>query len=262
MEFAVDGHRVFAGTGGRAHDPALPTLVMLHGAAMDHTVWAMQARGLAHRGRNVLALDFPGHGGSGGAGLSSIGAMADWVLSVLAARGIDRFRIAGHSMGALVALETAGRAGARVEAAALVGMMPQMRVHPDLLADARAGAHNAVDLMISWSLGPRGLLGGNPAPGLSIAAAGTRLLERGLDTVLAGDLAACEAYQGAAEAAARVTAPTLFLLGGSDRMTPAGRAAAFAATMPTARVTTLAGIGHMIPLEAPAATLAALSNAL
>lgn len=262
MEFLVDGQRAFAGTGGRAHDPALPTLVMLHGAGMDHTVWAMQARGLAHRGRNVLALDFPGHGASAGTAPTSIGAMADWVLAALAARGVDRFRIAGHSMGALVALEAAARAGNRVDSLALVGVTPQMRVHPDLLAAARAGEHDAVDLMVSWSLGMRGLIGGNPAPGLSIAAAATRLLERGLGSSLAGDLAACEAYRDAAAAGARVIAPTLFLLGGADRMTPPGRAAAFAATMADARVTTLPGIGHMIPLEAPAATLAALSKAL
>jgi pimeloyl-ACP methyl ester carboxylesterase len=262
MDLVVDARKIFAGTGGRAFDPALPTLVMLHGAGMDHTVWAMQARGLAHRGRNVLALDFPGHGRSDGTSLPSIGAMADWVLAVLAALDVARFRIAGHSMGALVALETAGRAAGRVDGAALVGFSPQMRVHPDLQTAAACGDHSAVDMMVSWSLGMRGLLGCNPAPGLAVAAAAARLLERAPPASLAGDLAACEAYKDAPAAALRVTCPCLLLLAAADRMTPSGRAASFAGTMQNARVSLLRGIGHMIPIEAPAATLAALAEAL
>ncbi len=85
MELRVRGKRVFAGTGGRAFDPALTAAVFLHGAGMDHTVWALQTRSFAHHGRGVLALDLPGHGGSEGPALASIAAMADWVLEALRA---------------------------------------------------------------------------------------------------------------------------------------------------------------------------------
>jgi pimeloyl-ACP methyl ester carboxylesterase len=50
----------------RSFDPALPLVVFLHGAALDHTVWALLARWFAHRGNAVLAPDLPGHGRSGG----------------------------------------------------------------------------------------------------------------------------------------------------------------------------------------------------
>ena len=66
MRLVVDGIEIFAGTGGRAFDPARRTVVFLHGAALDHTVWALLARWFAHRGCGVLAPDFPGHGRSGG----------------------------------------------------------------------------------------------------------------------------------------------------------------------------------------------------
>src|SRR5579883_2983679 len=145
MEFSLDGKRVFAGTGGRDHESAAPWVVLVHGAGMDHTVFALQARALAHHGRCVLALDLPGHGGSEGPSLDSIDAMADWVLRAAAACGAERFRLAGHSMGALIGLEAAARGGARVEALALMGFAPEMRVHPDLLAAARAGKHGAVE---------------------------------------------------------------------------------------------------------------------
>jgi pimeloyl-ACP methyl ester carboxylesterase len=70
MEFSVDDKSVFAATGGRPFDPALPSIVFVHGAAMDHTVWALQTRYFAHHGRNVLAIDLPGHGRSAGPALA------------------------------------------------------------------------------------------------------------------------------------------------------------------------------------------------
>ena len=111
MEIERNGRRIFAGTGGRAFDAALPNVVLLHGAGLDHTIWALQARARAHHGRNVLALDLPGHGGSDGPPCASIAEMADWVLAAAAACGVNRFRLAGLSMGALVAYATAARVG-------------------------------------------------------------------------------------------------------------------------------------------------------
>ena len=262
MEFSLDGRRIFAGTGGRDHDPTLPAIVLLHGAGMDHTVFALQSRALAHHGRNVLAFDLPGHGRSHGPALDSIGAMADWVLRAALACGIERFRIGGHSMGSLIALETAARGGVRVEALALLGFVPEMRVHPDLLAAARAGDHATVELMTSWSLSAQAQLGSNLAPGLWLTGGTLRLLERADPVSLAADLAACDSYRGAEKGAAQIGCPTLLLLGGDDRMTPASRGKALAERFAHARVTVLPGIGHMMMAEDPPATLAALRTIL
>ncbi|MFM8678209.1 MAG: alpha/beta fold hydrolase, partial [Alphaproteobacteria bacterium] len=155
MELRVDGRTAFAATGGRARDPGIPDVVLLHGAGMDHTVWTLQARYLAHHGRNVLALDRPGHGRSQGAPLGSIADMAGWVLRALDAVGSDAAALAGHSMGALVALATAAAAPGRVRGLALLGAAASMPVHPDLLEAARAGDHAAIDLVAYWGFGRR-----------------------------------------------------------------------------------------------------------
>lgn len=262
MELSVEGNRVFAGTGGRAFDPALPAAVFLHGAGMDHTVWALQTRAIAHRGRNVLALDLPGHGASEGPALPSIEAMAGWVLAVLDAAGAARVRIAGHSMGSLVALETGTQGGARIEALALLGFVPEMPVHPDLLDAARTGAHAAFELMTSWGLAMRSQLGRNLAPGLWLQGETMRLLERASAAGLAADLMACNSYKRAAAAAAEIRCTTLLLLGAEDRMTPAAKGRAFAPALADARVTVLPGVGHMMMIEDPAGTLRALETVL
>ena len=109
MRILVDGSDTFVATGGKTFDPALRTIVFLHGAGMDHSVWALLARSFAHHGYGVLAPDLPGHGRSAGTPLSSIAALADWTAALIDAAGVTTARIVGHSMGSLVALETAAR---------------------------------------------------------------------------------------------------------------------------------------------------------
>ncbi|MGH6945998.1 MAG: alpha/beta fold hydrolase, partial [Kiloniellales bacterium] len=129
MQLTVEGRAVFAGTGGLPFDPARPAIVFVHGAGMDHSVWALLARYFAHRGRAVLAVDLPGHGRSDGAPLESVEALADWLLGLLDAAGLESAALAGHSLGSLVALETAARAPGRVRALALLASAPLMPVN-------------------------------------------------------------------------------------------------------------------------------------
>ena len=42
MELKVDDKTVFAATGGKPFDPDLPAVIFVHGAGMDHTIWALQ----------------------------------------------------------------------------------------------------------------------------------------------------------------------------------------------------------------------------
>jgi pimeloyl-ACP methyl ester carboxylesterase len=98
--------------------------------------------------------------------------------------------------------------------------------------------------------------------GLSPAAAMRRLLRRSPPGILATDLAACDAYAGAAAAAARLRLPALLVCGAEDRMTPPEKAAALAAMIPGARTVTLPAAGHMMMLEDPAGSLAALETLL
>jgi pimeloyl-ACP methyl ester carboxylesterase len=87
MELKVDGRRVYAATGGRAFDPAQPTVAFVHGAAMDHTVWQLPARWFAWHRHSVLAVDLPGHGRSEGPILRSVPELAQWLGRAMDAAG-------------------------------------------------------------------------------------------------------------------------------------------------------------------------------
>jgi len=262
MELSVAGHRVHAGTGGRAFDPDIPLIVFLHGAGLDHTVWALPARYFAHHDKAVLAVDLPGHGKSAGKALTSIAAMADWVVKLLDEVGAEKAALAGHSMGALVALDAAARHGERVRALALMGAAPKMPVHPDLLAAAEANDHAAFDLMTAWGFGPAGQLGGARVPGAWLMGGGERLLERIAPGVLFADLAACNAYAEGMADAARVACPTTVIMGSEDRMTPAKAGAKLAAAIPGAQGIVIPACGHMMLAEKPDESLDALRSVL
>lgn len=257
---AAGGVRAF--TGGKPFDPALPAVVFLHGAGMDHTSWTPHARWFAHHGRGVLALDLPGHGGSAAPALRTIADHARALIQVLDAAGVATAALVGHSLGSLIALETAARHPDRVRALALVGSSSVMAVNSALIETARTDLPAAADLIVDWSFGPHATFGPSPTPGLSLPELGRRVLARSRPGTLHADLSACDTYASGAAACARLSCPTLVVTGAFDRMTTAGQGRQLAAAIPGARLAEIPGIGHMHPLEAPEALLEALKGAV
>jgi pimeloyl-ACP methyl ester carboxylesterase len=258
MQLSINAIDTFVATGGREFDPALPTVVLLHGAGFDHTAWALHSRWFAHHGFGVLAPDLPGHGRSGGAPLPTIAAMADWTAALLETARVRKARLVGHSMGSLIALDAAARHRAKVSSLGLIATAAPVRVGPDLLKAAEANEHTAIDMVAIWGLGFQAELGGSLAPGLWMHSGAMRVLERNRPGVLFKDLAACNAYDGALTAAAQIKVPTTIVLGERDLMTPLKAGKTLAAAMPHSRTVILPGAGHMIMVERPDELLAAL----
>jgi pimeloyl-ACP methyl ester carboxylesterase len=186
--------------------------------------------------------------------------MADWVLRAIAAAGARRAALVGHSMGALIALEAAGRSPASVAGIALVGVAFPMKVSDVLLAAARDDEPAAFDMINQWSHARLVHRPGTPGPGFSVFVQNLRLMERQPPGVLLNDFAACNAYGGGLERAAALRCPALFVLGERDSMTPPKAAAALIAAIPGARVVRIPGCGHAIQTEAPDALREALAD--
>jgi len=258
MNLTVNGKDVFAATGGRDFDKSLPAVVLIHGAGFDHSAWALHSRWFAHHGFAVLVPDLPGHGRSQGPALKSIAEMADWIAASLEAAGASKAHLIGHSMGSLIALETSARHPAKVSALGLIGTAAIMTVGPDLLKAAEANDHDAIDMVSIWGLGFDAEIGGSLAPGMWMHGSAQRVLQHCAPGVLFSDLSACNSYQDALAAAAKVAVPTTLILGEKDMMTPAKAGKALAAAIPHARTVLLEGAGHMMMSERPDELLAAL----
>lgn len=108
--------RLYAREKGRGR----PVVVLLHGFGGDHNEWYDIQPDLARDGL-VLAYDLPGHGRSMSApGAGSATGSAKAILADLAERGVERFHLAGFSMGGAIAVMTALRAPEKVASLTLL----------------------------------------------------------------------------------------------------------------------------------------------
>lgn len=221
MRLDVNGHETFVSTGGRDFDPAGKVLLFIHGSGQSHLSWTLQGRFFANRGWQVLAPDVPGHYLSAGDPLESCEAVADWCADFLTAAGVEKSTVIGHSQGGLVALDMAARHGNRVEKLALLGSAQAIPVNDYLINLAAEKEAKAIKFMVSWSHSAEGHKFDHTMPGQSHLGAGAEVMGQNAPGVLLTDLKACNDYTVGADAAEKVTCPTLMIFGRNDRMVPA-----------------------------------------
>ena len=129
MWFEVDGVQVFAQTGGRPFDPSLQTVVMIHGAGKgpDGMAAAVPISGAPRMER--FAVDLQDMVLAQCTAFGSVAESADWLIRLLDTANLETVALVGHSLGALISLDAAGRYAGRVSRAALLGVTPKMPVH-------------------------------------------------------------------------------------------------------------------------------------
>ena len=262
MKIEVDGNSTYCYTNSRELDPEKESLVFVHGSGMDHTVWTLFCRHFARHGRNVIAVDLPGHGRSSGLPKQSIEDMSDWIVALLDTLHIDRAAVVGHSLGSLVALDCAARHPDKVRAIALVGTTSPMPVSDAILEAAAADDPAAFNMLTEYGYSKRHLYGGNSNPGMWMVGSTLRLFERSRPGVLHADMTACNNYQHGLDRASQVRCPVLVVMGDGDRLTPLRSAKELLAALPSPTLRTLPGAGHTLMAEAPNELLHALKEAL
>jgi pimeloyl-ACP methyl ester carboxylesterase len=257
----VQGNETYCYTGGRQFDPALPSVVFIHGAQNDHSVWPLQTRYFAHHGFNVLAVDLPGHGRSKGAAGTSVEAAAGSTLALLDAAGVERAMLVGHSMGSLIALEASHQAPSRVSALALLGTTYPMNVSQALLDSSRDDEQSAIDMVNIWSHSMRAQNPACPLAGVSTMGMSRRLMQRmaalNPEQLLFTDFSACNSYRNGEAAARDVRCPVLFIFGTKDMMTPARSTRLLTSAIAHGKIVHV-DAGHSLMAEQPGAVLDAL----
>lgn len=262
MDLMVDSRKTYAYTANRAFDAGKRTVVFIHGAANDHSVWSLQSRYFAYHGWNALAVDLPGHGKSPGSPCPSIGAAADWVVRMLDAAGAATATLVGHSMGSLIALETAARHPERIQKLAMIGTSVPIQVSEPLLNASKANDHLAYEMINVFAHSSAAQFGGNRVPGMWMMGSAMRLMERSGDGVLHADFSACNDYSVGLEAAQKLKCPVLMILGKRDLMTPMKVARDLISKLPDVRVVALEGTGHSLMAEKPDEVLDSLISFL
>jgi pimeloyl-ACP methyl ester carboxylesterase len=227
-------------------------IIFVHGAGLDGRSWRFQTGFF----EGSIAIDLPGHGSSTIAAADSIRAYADWLEDRVRVLSPTPVTLVGHSMGSLIALETAAKNPDIVDKLILVATSASMPVHRDLLEAAQKRDATAAAMVIKWSLPS------DPAFGRHkdwVARLSESFISAAKSGVMASDFTACDTYGDAIAMAEQVRCPTLFLLAEHDVMTRPTAAQTLAAAVSDARIVIIEGAGHMLPLEKPDETNEAIS---
>ena len=241
-----------------------PALVFLHYWGGSSRTWAPVIEGLSKTSRCV-AIDFRGWGRSSKVATDySLETLADDVVAIIDALGLQAFIIVGHSMGGKVAQLVAARRPAGLERLILVAPAPPtaLEVPEDqrrrMLAsyETPEGAEKVVEVF--------------SPPQLSDVSR-RRVLEfrqQIIEDTLAGSPGAKRAWPedgmiaDISEAASQIAAPVRIIVGGADIVeTEASLRAAFGKVIPSADFIVLPGVGHLSPIEATAEVVEAIRAA-
>ncbi|MDC7120218.1 alpha/beta hydrolase [Cellulomonas fimi] len=229
-DWAVEEHGTGRGT---------TTHVLVHGIGASARYFRPLARSLARppagapgSGGLVLVPDLPGFGRSPRADHApTIAKLADGLVEQLAARGVDRAVLVGHSMGAQVVTEVARRHPAVAERVVLLG--------PVVESDARSAVAQAVRLVRDT---PHEPLRANAIVFSDYARAGVRWYARQLPHMLGFPTET---------AVAAVRCPVLVVRGEQDRVASDGWVERLARIAPDGRAVVVPGAAHVVQYSHP-----------
>ena len=208
--------------------------------------------GLAQR-YHVFAPEWPGYGDSTGEEL--LEDMLDFALhgwDLVEGLGLRQPHLVGHSMGGMIAAEMACLAPHDLAKLVLVGAagvwLPEHPI-PDIFAML---PHEIAEvLFVDPAKGAALLTGG--ADLSDMEALGDFYVATQRRLAMAGKILFPIPNRRLSKRLYRLTAETLVLWGAADTLIVPAYAAQWKALIPGARVQTIAGAGHMLPWEQPAA---------
>ena len=261
---AVRGMQLHLRDEGPRDDPV--PIVLLHGTGASLHTWDGWTRELT-RERRVIRFDLPGFGLTGPSpdGVYSIESYVDTVLALADTLGVQRFVLAGNSLGGYVAWATA--------------VLHPQRVDRLILIDAAGYPYQSQSIPLAFRIARTPLLNVLMRDVLPRS-----VVERSLRDVYGDpskvtpdlvdryfDLATREGNRAAlvarfdqtqpgllAERVREIQVPTLILWGGKDRLIPLEFGERFARDIQASRLVVFDALGHVPHEEDPARTVAAV----
>ncbi|NRB55594.1 MAG: alpha/beta hydrolase [Salinicola sp.] len=244
MMIETDGATLHVSEHGAAHR----TLVFLHYWGGSGRTWIGVTTALGGQ-NHCLMPDLPGWGQSGPSRRGyRIADLAESVSGMIDAYRLHDVVLVGHSMGGKIAQYLAGQRPAWLKELVLVASSPALPM--DVPESQRLAMQSAYDSRASVEETLDNVLTETPLAGM--------IRERAIADSLAGDPAAKAAWPAVAmledisETTQCINVPTLLLTAEYDRVDPpavlADRLVPF---LPTPEIQELAGVGHLLPLEAP-----------
>ena len=271
--YTTDESRFIAVDGLRIHyrdEGSGPVLVLLHGVASSLHTWDGWVAELSQT-RRVIRFDLPGFGLTGPAadGNYSLAAYVDFVIDVMDTLGIERFVLAGNSLGGSIAWRTTAAHPQRIEKLILVdsgGYPFEAESMPLAFVISQTPLLNRI---MEFTL-PRSAVESSVRDVYGDPSRVTpELVDRYFDLSLReGNRGALRErfaqleYQDQSALVQTIQQPTLVIWGAQDRLIPPSIARRFEQDLPNGQLVMFAELGHVPHEEAPTETVAAVTKFL
>ncbi len=243
--FNIESVKIACWVNKEEPDEQKPSLVFIHGSGGNHSIWAHQY-GRLSKNYNIVAVNLPGHGHSGGKGEKDVKSYGEWVKKLLDILNLKKAILVGHSLGSAIELQFALDYPEEITGIVCLGggmKMPVNSFFLDFLKTNPAEIPEDVTGMISkFSLAKEN----RPK---FFAPLQKSISESKVD-VLYGDLTACNDLD-LTQKAHKIRVPALIICGAEDKMTPPDLSRALAAGIGKATLEIIEGAGHMVMIEKP-----------
>ncbi|OIJ66353.1 3-oxoadipate enol-lactonase [Streptomyces mangrovisoli] len=236
-----------------AEGPAsAPPLLLGPSLGTSYALWDQVAPELSV-GHRVVRWDLPGHGGSPAALISpgaSVSDLADQVIALADALGVDRFAYAGVSLGGAVGLDLAVRHPERVSSLAVICSSAHFGGAEPWRERAERVRRDGLEWLLP-SANARWFAGDFTVE---------RLIRDHAEADPAAYAACCDALAAfdLRERLGEIGAPTLLIAGRQDPATPPAHLREIADAVPGAALVEIPGASHLAPAQCPEAVLTAL----
>ena len=234
------------------------TVLMLHGIGGGHLAFAPQVETLASSGYRAVAWDMPGYGHSAPIEPYTFKGLAQSCITLIEALQGGPVTLLGHSMGGMVAQEVIARRPDKVSKLVLCGTSAAFGKRSDgksaeawaqqfiaqRIAPLDAGQSMAdmAARLVPQMIGPGSLPEGIRLAEHCMGSVPAATYRRALDCLVTFDRQV---------ALADIRVPTLLIGGEFDRVAAPAVMKQMAQAIPNARYVEMAGIGHLMNLEAP-----------
>ena len=252
--FSIESVKIACWVNNSDFDAHKQSLVFIHGSGGNHSAWSHQY-GRLHKKYNIVAINLPGHGHSGGKGEKDVRRYCVWVKELMGVLDLNGTVLVGHSLGASIALRFAINYPQEIAGIVLVGGGMKMPVNPFFLEFLKTNPPvvpaEVIDLICKYSLAKENRS--------KFSASLQKSISQSKVDVLYGDLSACNDLD-LTEEIDKINVPALVICGAEDKMAPPDFSRQLAASISDAKLEIIEGAGHTVMLERPAEFNASLDK--
>jgi pimeloyl-ACP methyl ester carboxylesterase len=225
-------------------------VLFIHGAGGNTELWYFQKRYLS-KSMEVILVDLPGHGKSGGDPYTSVDDYCEAVYRLMDAEGIDKAIIAGQSMGGAIALSFALAHPERLSGLILLGTGAKLKVFPEILQGILKNKREAVNKIMEFAFSKK--------TSAQILRSGFAAMMKNTKKVIHGDFYSCQSFN-VMDSLDRIGVPTLVVCGKDDFLTPPKFSEFLNKGIKNSRLVLIEDAGHMLMIEKPVETNRAIED--